>query len=103
MIFLALQEDVQPPYDDLRTAFRAEHSAYLKERADQALLAGPMLSVAGHERIGSFTLLSSASVESAGQYIRNDPFTRAGLFASTRLVQVRPGHISPKLLIGLRS
>jgi uncharacterized protein len=103
MLFLAIQEDIQPSYDDLRAAARADHIAYLKERADQALLAGPMLSATGHERLGSFTFLSIESADRAEQYIRNDPFTRAGLFASTRLVQVRPGHISPALLIGLRS
>ncbi|WP_448582872.1 YciI family protein [Thermaurantiacus sp.] len=71
----------KPMQQALRASTREAHLAYVRERMDQLLVAGPLLDEAG-EPIGSMLLIEFPDYRSAVTFAANDPYARAGLFAS---------------------
>lgn len=72
----------KPDSAELRTAIRPEHKAYLAQVADRIAFAGPLLSDDGKTLIGSLLAIDFASREAAAQWQADEPFTRAGVYAS---------------------
>ena len=68
-----------------RLAIRPEHKAYLGSKAEQIAFAGPLLSDDGKTMVGSLLVIDFASREDAGRWIAGEPFTRAGVYASTAI------------------
>ncbi|MGJ7567561.1 YciI family protein [Variovorax sp. GB1R11] len=66
----------------LRTAVRPEHKAYLAQVADRMAFAGPLLADDGKTMVGSLLAIEFVSRAAAEQWQANEPFTRAGLYAS---------------------
>lgn len=83
------------------TALRAEHqtahSAYLKKVDPQCFFTGPLQSDDAQETIGSLWVISANSRAEAQAFVDNEPFHRAGVFASERVTRVRKGHFHPEL------
>jgi uncharacterized protein YciI len=74
------------PYGkSLRAAVRPDHVAYVKAQGDIVKVAGPLLSP-DNEPIGSLIIIDVADREAAGAFQRDDPYTRAELFASNKIV-----------------
>lgn len=71
----------------LRQANRPEHLDYLESLGNALVLAGPFLDPANDTMNGSLILVEAASLEAARQIAADDPFARAGLFAT---VEIRP-------------
>jgi hypothetical protein len=71
----------KPMQQALRQATRSAHLAYLEQALGQVLVAGPLLSEAG-EPIGSMLLMEFPDYRSAVAFAADDPYARAGLFAS---------------------
>lgn len=67
----------------LRQQVRPEHKAYLGAVADRIALAGPFLSDDGQAMVGSLLVIDFPSREAAMDWLAAEPFTRAGLYAST--------------------
>lgn len=67
---------------DLRLARRPEHKAYLAAVADRIAFAGPLLTDDGTTMIGSVLAIDFPSREAALRWQADEPFTRAGLYAS---------------------
>jgi len=65
---------------DIRTRVRTEHRAYLGERAEQIAFAGPLLSEDGQAMAGSLLVMEFASREDVDGWLRQEPYTRAGLY-----------------------
>ena len=63
---------------------RDAHVAYLKETG--ASQAGPFLDANG-EMCGSLIVLDVADMAAAEEWAANDPYAKAGLFASVELIQ----------------
>lgn len=63
---------------------RAAHVAYLKESGKVAQ-AGPLLDEAG-QMCGSLVVLDVADRGEAEAWVANDPYGKAGLFASVELI-----------------
>jgi uncharacterized protein YciI len=71
----------------VRQANRPEHLQYLQSLGDTLVLAGPFLEPINETMNGSLIVVEAASLEAARKIAAQDPFARAGLFAS---VEIRP-------------
>ncbi|MET3495330.1 YciI family protein [Variovorax boronicumulans] len=76
----------KPDCAALRNAIRPAHKAYLAQVADRMAFAGPLLSDDGKTMIGSLLAIDFASREAAAQWQADEPFTRAGLYATSSLL-----------------
>ena len=70
---------------ELRAATRAEHLAYLRSYTPRILAAGGFLNDDGSVGEGGMIILDTDDRAEAEQLIANDPFTRAGVFASVEI------------------
>jgi uncharacterized protein YciI len=75
----------KPDARDLRMATREEHLAYGK-LGGRLRLGGPFLDGDGN-MVGSFIILEAENLDAAKDWAGNDPYAKAGLFAS---IEVRP-------------
>jgi uncharacterized protein YciI len=71
----------------LRKANRPEHVAYLQSLGEQLVLAGPFTEADGETSNGSLVIIEAASLDAARKVAGDDPYAKAGLFAS---VEIRP-------------
>ena len=67
----------------LRLQVRPEHKAYLAAMADRMAFAGPLTTDDGQTMIGSLLAIDFASREAAMAWLAAEPFTLAGLYASS--------------------
>ena len=82
MIFTFILMD-KPDSAELRQSMRPQHKAYLAAAADRIAFAGPFTSDDGQTMIGSLLAIDFASREAAMEWLKAEPFTQAGLYAST--------------------
>ena len=73
----------RPHAGELRQQVRPEHKAYLAQVADRIAFAGPLLTDDGQTMIGSLLVIDFDSRAQAADWLAREPFTRAGLYAST--------------------
>ena len=71
---------------DLRLRVRPEHKAYLAQVADRMAFAGPLTTEDGQTMIGSLLAIDFDSLDAAKAWAANEPFTKAGLYASTSIL-----------------
>ncbi len=71
----------KPLQQDLRAATRPTHLAYIESALDQIVVAGPLLDDEGAP-IGSMLLMEFPDRRSAVSFAADDPYAKAGLFAS---------------------
>lgn len=71
----------------LRQANRPEHLDYLQGLGTTLVLAGPFLEPMEETMNGSLIVVEAISLEAARRIAAEDPFAKAGLFAS---VEIRP-------------
>ena len=70
---------------DLRSRVRPEHKDYLRRVADRIAFAGPLTSDDGQAMRGSLLVIDFADRAAAAAWLRDEPFTRAGLYASAQV------------------
>lgn len=75
----------RPGAEALRLEKRHEHKAYLAQVADRIAFAGPLTHDNGQGMIGSVLAIDFPSREAAMQWLAQEPFTRAGVYASTAM------------------
>jgi uncharacterized protein len=75
----------KPESAALRTAVRPEHKAYLASVSDRMAFAGPLTHDDGVTMIGSLLAIEFASRNAAHAWLADEPFTKAGLYASTSI------------------
>ena len=73
----------KPDSAALRQRVRPEHKAYLATVADRIAFAGPLTHDDGITMIGSLLAIDFASRDAAHAWLAAEPFTQAGLYAST--------------------
>lgn len=64
---------------------RPEHKAYLAAVADRIAFAGPLVADDGQTMIGSLLAIDFDSREAAQAWLADEPFTRAGVYASSSI------------------
>jgi len=69
----------------LRERVRPEHKAYLALVAERIAFAGPLLQDDGVTMTGSLLAIDFDSSEAAQAWLADEPFTRAGLYASAAI------------------
>jgi uncharacterized protein YciI len=78
----------KPMQQALRAATRPEHLAYLESAIEQVVIAGPLLDDEGSP-IGSMMLMEFPDRKAAVTFAADDPYARAGLFASVAVTAWR--------------
>lgn len=84
MLFTFLLID-KPDHAALRQRVRPEHKAYLAGVGDRMAFAGPLTHDDGQTMLGSLLVLDFPDREAAHTWLAQEPFTRAGLYASTTI------------------
>jgi uncharacterized protein YciI len=82
MIYTFLLLD-KPGAAALRERVRPEHKAYLGALAARIAFAGPLTEEDGKTMLGSLLAIDFDSRDAAHAWLADEPFTRAGLYAST--------------------
>jgi uncharacterized protein YciI len=77
----------KPNSQPIRLANRAAHLDYLRTRAATLKVCGPMLADDGETMIGSLLIIDAPDRKAADAILAEDPYRKAGLFASS---EVRP-------------
>jgi len=80
----------KPKSLDLRMATREAHLAWLRGRPGELKLGGPFLDEAG-DMAGSLLILDAPDLAAARAFNADDPYTKAGLWAS---VDIRPFRVT---------
>jgi uncharacterized protein YciI len=75
----------KPDSAELRQRLRPQHKAYLAQVAERIAFAGPLTLDDGVTMIGSLLAIDFASRDAAQAWLGDEPFTRAGLYASVEL------------------
>jgi uncharacterized protein YciI len=75
----------RPGSGALRERVRPEHKAYLGRVADRIAFAGPLTEDDGVTMIGSLLAIDFDSRDAALAWLADEPFTRAGLYASSQV------------------
>jgi hypothetical protein len=83
MLFALICTD-KPNSLDLRLSVRPDHVKYLESLGSKLKLAGPFTTDDGSP-IGSLVVIEAADRASAKAMAENDPYARAGLFASVEI------------------
>lgn len=76
----------KPDSAALRTAARPEHKACIAQVAERMAFAGPLLADDGKTMLGSLLAIDFDSRAAAEAWQANEPFTRAGLYASSSVL-----------------
>jgi len=84
-MFIALIAKDKPGHLETRKANREDHLAYIKSTGVVAQ-AGPLLNEDG-QMCGSLVVLEVQDMAAAQNWADNDPYAKAGLFASVELIQ----------------
>lgn len=71
---------------DVRQKLRPEHLAYLKAKADQIRVGGPLLDQAD-QPVGSMLIIEAPDQAAAEAFANDDPYRREGVFER---VEIRP-------------
>ena len=76
-----------PGMDPVRATHREEHRFYIRQdQTDcRTLLGGPLLDQDGQRMIGTLLVMEATDRAAALRFLANDPYARAGLFATTEL------------------
>jgi uncharacterized protein len=69
----------------LRLRMRPEHKAYLAQMAARIAFAGPLTADDTETMIGSLLAIDFESREAAHAWLAEEPFTKAGLYASVSI------------------
>lgn len=75
----------KPGSKQLRLQLRPSHKAYLSQVADRIAFAGPLLADDGTSMVGSLLSIDFASRNDAQEWLIDEPFTRAGVYASSSI------------------
>src|SRR5882672_332918 len=91
MPFLIVATD-KPNAKKLRPKILPQHQAFLDANVSRLLAAGAKLSDDGETALGSSYILDTDDRKAAEEFIRSDPFSKAGLFATTVITRWRKGY-----------
>jgi uncharacterized protein YciI len=79
----------KPGHADIRTANRRVHLDYLEKHKGKLLAAGAVLNDDGSTGEGGVLIVDTEERQAAEEFIANDPFTKAGLFAKVTVTRWR--------------
>ncbi|RZI98881.1 MAG: YciI family protein, partial [Rubrivivax sp.] len=74
-----------PAKAQLRLDVRPAHKVYLAAMAERIAFAGPLLAEDGQAMLGSLLAIEFPSRDAAMDWLADEPFTHAGLYASVHV------------------
>jgi uncharacterized protein YciI len=83
----------------LRNDTRQPHIEYLTANKDKLLAAGAQTDDDGQGGYGGIIIVDTEDRDEAERFIRDDPFTKAGLFAGIEVVRWRKAFFNKERLI----
>ncbi len=83
----------------LRNETRGTHLEYLDRNKDKLLAAGAMTDDDGQGGYGGVIIVDTEDRAEAEAFIRNDPFTKAGLFSGIEVVRWRKAFFNKERLV----
>ena len=83
----------------VRNQARAEHLEYLTANKHRLLAAGAIVDDGGEGGYGGIIIVDTEDRGEAEAFIRNDPFTKAGLFAGITVVRWRKAFFNFERLV----
>ncbi len=89
----------KPNHLHLRNEVRAEHLAYLDRNKERLLAAGAQVDEDGQGGYGGIIIVDTEDRAEAETFIRNDPFTKAGLFSGIEVVRWRKAFFNKERLV----
>ena len=81
MLFTFILID-KPEQGHLRQQVRPEHKEYVGKAREKIAFAGPLVQDDGKTMIGSLLVIDFNDRDAAHEWLANEPFTKAGLYAS---------------------
>jgi uncharacterized protein YciI len=84
MLFAFILID-KPDHGELRQRVRPVHKDYLAAVAAHMAFAGPLTHDDGKTMLGSLLVIDFPSRDAAHAWLAEEPFTKAGLYASTTI------------------
>jgi uncharacterized protein len=81
MLFAFMLID-KPDCGVIRQRLRSEHLAWLGAVGEKIAFAGPLTTDDGEQPLGSLLVIDFPSRDVADEWIDNEPFNRAGLYAN---------------------
>lgn len=84
----------KPANQHVRQANRSAHLDFLGRKKDLLLACGAKLNDDGSDAGGGIYIVDVDSREGAQQFIAEDPFTEAGLFAEVRITRWRKAYLN---------
>lgn len=97
MLYILYCEDDMSASERIRSTYKETHQAYLAQHASLIVLGGAMLDEDGETRVGSTLVLRVNSRAEAEAFSANEPFRRAGLYASVKITRMRRAQWHPEL------
>ena len=85
----------RPGTADLREAVKDEHLAYLAAHVDIVMVGGALLADDSPVRLGSCLIVNLPSRAAMEEWVRDEPFNKAGVFARVSVVRMRRGQLNP--------
>jgi uncharacterized protein YciI len=95
VLYIIYQEDRDDGAAMIRAANREEHLAYLDRHQDILVLGGALLEDDGIKRTGSCLIINVPSRAQAEDFSRHEPFRKAGLFKTVKILRMRRGQWNP--------
>ena len=89
----------KPNHLHLRNEVRAEHLGYLDKNKDRLLAAGAQVDDDGQGGYGGIIIVDTEERAEAEAFIRNDPFTKAGLVSGIEVVRWRKAFFNKERLV----
>ena len=81
----------------LRKELQAVHRNYLSDWSDSICFSGPQQYETGDAFVGSVFLLNVGTYQQAMDFIQNEPYNAAGVFASVTVRRLSKGRFNPAL------
>jgi uncharacterized protein len=81
---------------EIRSALLEDHLSYIDDNRDIIVLGGALLDEDGQTRIGSAFILNVANRGDADRFSINEPFRKAGLYASVTITRMRRAQWAPE-------
>ncbi len=95
MLYIGYAEDV-PGSEEQRAALREEHIAYLHGKPKKIVLGGGLLD-GENVRFGNCFVIFAENLAGAEAWFANEPYNKAGLFASLKITRISRGVWNPEL------
>ena len=97
MLYVVYCQDDPAVSKQIRSEHKEAHLTYLEKHKGLIVLGGAMLDEDGETRLGSTLILNVKNRAEAEAFSGNEPFRRAGLYASVRITRMRRAQWRPEL------